>query len=141
MPAVGLVKRAGRLVAFVGPKLHPAIPLRLGPIHARSDQTMAQPLSLRLRNHEEEAQLGRCLILPDAKNTAQPFCAPRGNKRAVARWIAATDEIGHDLCDKRFEGDVKPFVPRIKRAMLPDDPTGIAAFQITYDNLVCHGAI
>jgi hypothetical protein len=25
--------------------------------------------------------------------------------------------------------------------MLPDDPTGIAAFQITYDNLVCHGAI
>ncbi len=127
MPAVGLVKGAGRLMAFVGPKLHPAVTLCLGPIHASGDQTMAQPLSSRLRNHEEEAQLGGDLILADAEYTAQPFGTLRCNEGAVARWVAATDEIRHDLGDERFEGDVKPLVTCIKLGVLLDDPTGIAA--------------
>lgn len=127
-PTVPCIKRTGGVVAFMRPKDHPPVPLRLGKRQTGVMQPLPKPLPPRFGHKDEKPQARGLVRLAHAGNRPKAVAAPLGDPGRFTR-IAAVKEIGHDPGDQRLKTAVIAFLARVKRAMRPDDPTRIARTQ------------
>ncbi len=111
----------------MGPQRHLAYSLRRARNRCRCPAAAApSPSAARLGHQQEQPQLGHLVALPDAEDRPQPPPGRLGDPAALARRIVVAEEGREDLGHQRLEAHVIALVAGIERAMLADQPAGIA---------------
>ncbi len=117
-------------MGFVRPKLHLAIACRARKAHALRQQPAPQAAPPRVRRQEEQPQLGRVRVKPDTKDAANTSASRPCHPTAFAPGIVICKECVSDSTHKGAESVIKPFITRIKKLMLFNQPIAVLGLKL-----------